>query len=251
MKIDLSIVIPCFNNLNFTKNALDDLMQLPNNYEIIIVDNGSTDGTGEYLNEILSKPKNPEQAELVYIGCPKNLGFGRANNKGYKHSRGENVLFLNNDIRVKSDFKTWPEKIIEECNRGKMVSANGGLLTNKFQFITETEIMHNSDYFYLSGWCLASSKKIFDSLILNYYRHDQTDEITQGRAWGPWNEMFINYFEDNDLTWRAKDLRITLDVISVPVHHFGRMTSKKLGLAEMYKKSQATFVELWAHKLGK
>ena len=247
---DLSIIIPVFNNVHFTKNAIQDLMRLPSNYEIVIVDNNSTDETPFILNEVTAQ-QPPELASVVYIRCPRNLGFGRANNKGYKHCRGDNVLFLNNDIRVRSDFKTWPEAIVEKCKAGKMVSPNGGMLDGKFNFIAETNDLRDNDRFYLSGWCLAASRQTFDSLILNHYSHDETDVIMEGKAWGPWNEKFFAYFEDGDLTWRAKDKNVPLEVVQVPVTHFGRVTGRKVGISDLYQKSLVTFREVWSERMVK
>ncbi|HVI41753.1 MAG TPA: glycosyltransferase, partial [Anaerovoracaceae bacterium] len=249
-EIVLSIIIPCYNNVNFTKSAIQDLLKLPSNHEVILVDNASTDTTGLIIHELM-ETRNKENAELKYIGCPKNLGFGRANNKGYKRAKGKNILFLNNDIKVKDNFDTWTQTLIDACQAGKLVSANGGMLDNQFNFIRETDNLIDSEYFYLSGWCLAGSRETFDKLTMNHYSDDVTDEIKEGQAWGPWNEKFFAYFEDDDLTWRAKEMGIPLDVIQVPVHHFGRMTTKKLNLASMYKTSQEIFRSLWSKKLVK
>ena len=246
--ITLSIIIPVYNNVNFTKNAIQDLLRLPPSHEIVIVDNASTDTTPEVIEEAMDA-RTTEDARLVYINCPRNLGFGRANNKGYKHSRGKNVLFLNNDIRVRENRKNWTKEMVAFCEQGYLMSAKGGLLDSKFNFVRETNEMHDSEYFYLSGWCLAGSRETFDKLILNHHSDDKTDEIKQGRAWGPWNERFVAYFEDDDLTWRAKDLGVPLKVINVPVTHFGQMTSRKLGISEMYWKSQVIFKEIWASKM--
>lgn len=250
MTFDMSIIIPVYNNANFTKSAVTDLLKLSKKYEIIIVDNGSTDDTPIAMFDLMDLVKE-ETAELCYMNCPRNLGFGRANNKAYKHARGKNILFLNNDIRVKSDFATWPERLIEYCDKGHLVSANGGLLDGQFNFVAETNDVRDDEFFYLSGWCLAGSRETFDKLILDHYSHDETDEITLGRAYGPWDEQFFAYFEDDDLSWRAKAQGIPLSVVSVPVHHFGRMTSKKLDISTMYKRSQIIFRELWAEKLKK
>jgi GT2 family glycosyltransferase len=246
----LSIIIPVYNNVNFTKSALLDLIKLPSNHEIIIVDNGSTDETAVVVNEIIAG-LTVNSPKVVYIGCPKNLGFGRANNKGYKHANGQNILFLNNDIRVKSDHSTWTDALIQECKAGKLVSANGGLLDGRFNFIRETDKLVVSEYFYLSGWCLAGSRETFDKLILDLFSDDRTDEIKEGKAWGPWNEKFFAYFEDDDLTWRAIAMDVPLSVVGVPVHHFGSMTAKKIGLSNMYKTSQQIFKDIWAGKLKK
>lgn len=246
--IALSIIIPVYNNVNFTKAAVQDLLMLPGDHEIIVVDNNSSDETEQVLSELRSH-QTPDGANLLTIHCPRNLGFGRANNKGYKHSSGRNILFLNNDIRVKQNKGSWTKQMIKLCEDGWLMSANGGLLDSKFNFIRETAEIEDSEYFYLSGWCLAGSRKTFDGLVLNHFSDDKTDEIKEGRAWGPWNEKFFAYFEDDDLTWRARDLEIPLKVIKVPVVHFGQMTSRKLDMSTMYKKSQVIFRELWASKM--
>lgn len=237
MSIELSIIIPVYNNANFTKNCIQDLLKLPADHEIIIVDNASTDHTSEVVHEFLNKKNNG--AQLIYIGCPRNLGFGAANNKAFKQACGENILFLNNDIRVKSNHETWTKDIINLCEEGYLISGNGGLLDGGGNFIRETNDHIDSPYFYLSGWSLAASKRTFDRLVL------KTDEIE-----GPWNTKFFAYFEDVDLSWRAKELNIPLKVINLPVHHFGRMTGKKLGISNLYTQSQQIFRELWKTKIS-
>lgn len=241
LSIDLSIIIPVHNNVHFTKSALNDLVRLPNTAEIIVVNNASTDETSEVVYSFSN------DVRVSLIDCSRNLGFGRACNKGYKHSNGKNVLFLNNDIRFKS-FDGWTDRLIDECERGYLVAANGGILDRDFNFIRETPNIIEDNRFYLSGWCIAASRNTFDRLILNHYSHDVTDVITSGRAWGPWNEKFFAYFEDDDLSWRAKELSIPFSIIDVPIVHFGRMTSRKLDLSSIYKTSKATAIELWANK---
>src|SRR5258708_3546798 len=113
----LSIIIPVYNNVNFTKAAIQDLLMLPKNHEIIVVDNNSYDETEQVLSELRSH-QNPEGAKLITIRCPRNLGFGRANNKGYKHSSGRNILFLNNDVRVKKDKTDWTKEMVQLCDEG-------------------------------------------------------------------------------------------------------------------------------------
>lgn len=233
--MQLSIVIPVYNNVNFTKNAIQDLLNLPNDHEIIIADNASTDETYSVVNGLIGSRTN-DNAELTYIDFKSNLGFGKACNEGYKISKGKNVLFLNNDIRVRENKNTWTREIIQLCEQGYLTSANGGVLDNQFNFMRETNKMCDDRNFYLSGWCLAASRNVFDRLIL-------------GTDTGPWNEVFFAYFEDDDLTWRAVECGIPLKIVNVPVTHFGKMTSCKLNLPAMYKKSQTILKELWADRL--
>ena len=226
----LSIIIPVMNNSNFTRNCLFDLAKLPSDHEIIIVNNASTDGT----REMLSNMSATFRERLKVIHNERNFGFGKANNIGYAASKGEYVLFLNNDIRVRSGHAIWTQALIDACS-GALVSANGGLLDADFKFVSETDSKVDSPYFYLSGWCLAGSRDSFDKLILPQQE-------------GPWNEAFFAYYEDDDISWRAQELGIELKVVSVPVEHFGRMTSKKLGLFPIFDQSYKTFCNLWKGK---
>ena len=103
----LSICIPVFNKFNFTKSCLDDLSQLPNDHEIIIVDNGSTDETQAQLQA---------SKEINYYRNEKNYGFASASNRAYSKATAPNVLFLNNDIRVKSNHTNWTDELLKWCS---------------------------------------------------------------------------------------------------------------------------------------
>jgi GT2 family glycosyltransferase len=95
---DVSIVIAVFNKVEFTRQCLDRLWRnTPRalSWEVIIVDNGSVDGTETYL----SGP-NDFPGRVRYHRNPTNLGFARANNIGAGLSAARYLLFLNNDTLV-------------------------------------------------------------------------------------------------------------------------------------------------------
>lgn len=220
----LSIVIPIYNNFNFTKACVDDLLKLSGDNEIIIVDNGSTDKTKDY--------KFP----CKVIRNKKNTGFAYAVNQGYTESSGEYVMFLNNDIRVQRDHAVWINPIIEAAEDGSIVGPTGGLLDENLNFVKEVDKLLDSKYFYMCGWNITAKREVWEKLKINDYP-------------GPFTEEFTTYFEDNDLSYRAKELGIPFKIVSVPVFHFKRMTGKQLGLSDLYSQARTKFINKWAGRI--
>lgn len=227
----LSIIIPVYNNWNFTKMCLKDLAKLPDDHEVIIIDNGSIDDTNKFLNgnDYENLPSN-----LIYVRNDSNLGFAKASNQAFEKARGEYVLFLNNDIKVTKNYDNWTSGLISEAERTKgLVGPTGGLLDKRFNFIKETNEKVSGN-FYMSGWCLCARKDVFQKLVLKENKYK-----------GPFTEEFITYFEDTDMGFRADELNIPMNIVSVPVFHFGKMTSRKANLAEMYLGAKLKFVNKW------
>src|SRR5262249_6804773 len=92
-----SIIIVTYNNLPLNKLCLESLLRNTEYpaYEIVVVDNTSTDGTPGYLRQMSSLHPN-----IRIILNQKNHGFARANNQGITLSRGEYIILLNNDTVV-------------------------------------------------------------------------------------------------------------------------------------------------------
>ena len=219
----LSIVIPVYNKYNFTKSCLKDLSQLPNDHEIIIVDDASSDDTQKELKDF---------TEVIYHRNDKNTcNFSRSCNIGYSLATANNVLFLNNDIRVKSDHSTWTQNLIKKCEFA-IVGPTMGQLDNKFNFVQEANRMLPGNS-YLSGWCMASSKNNFNKLAVNR----KPNEI--------WDEDIPFYFDDTNLAFEARELNIPMEVIEVPVVHFGKTSSKELNIHKLYLDGKERFTKKW------
>jgi GT2 family glycosyltransferase len=231
----LSICIPVFNKFNFTKSCINDLSKLPNDHEIIIFDNGSSDETENYF-------KNNK--EILYIRSDKNLGFARGCNHAYSKASAANVLFLNNDIRVKSNFDTWTQSLIEKCSEG-LVGPTMGQLDSQLNFIKESNSILTGNS-YLSGWCIAGSKEIWSKLAIV---RQGTDRSLKGIPQIFSEEFGIAYFEDTDLGFRARKLGIKLNLANVPVVHFGKQTSTQLNTYALYSTARTIFIKKWINKL--
>jgi GT2 family glycosyltransferase len=230
----LSIVIPVYNKFNFTKSCLGDLSKLPNDHEIIIVDNGSTDQTKSELEH---------SKEIKYYRMDTNCGFAKGCNYGFNCATAPNVLFLNNDIRVRCNHTDWTKSLIDKCSTS-LCGPTMGQLDNDLNFVQEANrVLAGKSY--LSGWCIASSKSIWNKLDLP--RKIPNDMIiTDCHMPQIFSEEFgIAYFEDTDLSFRAKKLGIPLEVVDVPVVHFGKQTSSQLNTYQLYKSAREIFVNKW------
>ena len=101
-----SIVIPCWNQLEFTRQCIAALLQHTRSpWELIVVDNGSDDGTGPYLNGVQDAAAVP----VTVISNRENLGFPTAVNQGLQQAAGEYLVLLNNDVVVTD---AWLDQLI-------------------------------------------------------------------------------------------------------------------------------------------
>lgn len=105
--MDLSIIIPNYNCSHYLRKCLESIIETIENisYEIIVVDNASTDSSINALKEISTRVAN-----LKIIQNKKNYYFAKANNQGFKASSGKFILSLNSDTIV---TKGMVEKLID------------------------------------------------------------------------------------------------------------------------------------------
>ena len=95
--MDLTIVVINFNTKELTRKCLDSILKNTKNllYEIVVVDNASTDGSQTFLLRLYRKIRF-----ISFIGNKKNLGFAKANNQGARKAKGKFILFLNSDTEI-------------------------------------------------------------------------------------------------------------------------------------------------------
>jgi glycosyltransferase involved in cell wall biosynthesis len=101
-----SIIVPCWNQLAFTRQCVAALRQHTRPpWELLVIDNGSTDGTRDYLAGVQDASPVP----VTVIANSTNLGFPAAINLGLQHARGEYLVLLNNDVVV---TEGWLDQLI-------------------------------------------------------------------------------------------------------------------------------------------
>ena len=108
----IALIIPCWNQLEYSKQAIASISakSYPHNIEYIIIDNGSTDGTAEYLKSLNLKH---------VITNPVNLGVSKAWNQGLERAisiNADQVAILNNDIVV---GPKWLDPIMREFSKNE------------------------------------------------------------------------------------------------------------------------------------
>ncbi|MBI2948763.1 MAG: tetratricopeptide repeat protein [Verrucomicrobia bacterium] len=121
--ITCSIIIPVFNQVAYTTACLEALFRnTPANLglEIIVVDNGSADGTGDFLRRA-----SAAERRLIPVSLPKNMGFSHACNYGAKVARGRYLLFLNNDTVPQPN---WLDHLLMTASRPEVAAVGPKLL---------------------------------------------------------------------------------------------------------------------------
>lgn len=152
--MDLSIIVVSYNTkklildcIRSIENEVSDLKK-----EIIVVDNGSTDGSVSALKKlrvkgyVLNRTKDAKRAtekliDLKIIENKENLGFSRANNQGIKIAKGKYILLLNSDTKVK---KGAIGKLVKFAKKtpdagvvaARLLNADGSLQGSCFHFPT-------------------------------------------------------------------------------------------------------------------
>ncbi len=116
---DCSIIIPVWNNLALTQQCVSKLAEVTDGatYEVILVDNGSTDGVQDFLRTL--------GGDVTVIRNEENLGFAKACNQGAQAARGEYLVFLNNDT---VPVKGWLSALVEEARAHADVAVVGSKL---------------------------------------------------------------------------------------------------------------------------
>ena len=114
-----TIIVPCWNQIEFTQQciaALKDHTRPP--WELIVIDNGSTDHTADYLAGVRDMAAVP----VTVVSNGRNLGFPAAINQGLQLARGEYLVLLNNDVVVTDG---WLDQLIALTNACPLQTAEG------------------------------------------------------------------------------------------------------------------------------
>ncbi|MBW6409249.1 bifunctional glycosyltransferase family 2 protein/class I SAM-dependent methyltransferase [Clostridium weizhouense] len=222
-----SIIILTYNQLEYTKLCIESIRRFtPENcYEIIVIDNNSTDGTVDWLKK---------QEDLKLILNERNLGFPVGCNQGIDVAKGENILLLNNDTIVTPNWLNNLEKalyskdnigavgaITNNCSNAQQIGVAYNDIQEMLEFSEKINISNEEKWLYknrLVGFCYLIKKEVLNKV-------------------GVLDPLFTpGNYEDDDISLRIlKEGYYLLLCNDCFIHHFGSVSfSKDMNAYSMY-----------------
>lgn len=237
--MDISVVIVTTNSAQHIGNCLRSIAEHTSGvkYEVIVADNGSTDGTVECIKN------DYPWVTLVENGA--NLGFGTANNRGAAKATGDLLFILNDDtILTENSLK----KVVEKMRSDSSIGVLGYHLTNPDG--SHQDSVRRYPFFWDQFIILTKLHNLFPHLRpikrylaqdIDYGREQEVDQVMGACMVMPrtvfehangFDERFFVWFEEVDLQKRIKeqqDLRIVYSPVTEMIHvkgaTFGRILS--------------------------
>jgi hypothetical protein len=210
---DISIIIVSWNGKKYLSGLFDSLnnQSYPKEkIEIILVDNGSTDGTLNFVKD------NYPEVKLLALG--KNTGFAVGNNEGLKQAKNDILVFLNTDIICHKD---WLSGLVSGFIRDKSIGSctSNMILPEAEDFHPEQENLPIDNLYYydlsIFGYAKYFKKNresfVFSKIISGCSFIIRKDTIN--RLGYLFDEDFITYVEDLDLSLRIHNLGLKTSVV--------------------------------------
>ncbi len=194
----VSIVIPNWNGVHHLPTCLESLRcQTFRDFEVIVADNGSTDGSLELL------ACHYPEVQVLTLG--ENRGFAGACNAGIKSAQGEFVVLLNNDTETDPH---WLDEIVAAFQR----HPEAGIVASKMLLFDRRDIFHTAgDFYRVDG--IPGNRGVWQRDEGQYDREEAVFSACGGSAVyqkamldqvGLLDEDFFFSCEDVDLAWRAQ-----------------------------------------------
>jgi len=218
------VIVVNWNGKRFLDDCLTALeRQTYPNFGVILVDNGSTDGSVEFVRERFPR--------VDILGLPENVGFAGANNRAMTQAlsgRAQYIALLNND--TKADER-WLEHLVRVMESGKDI----GICASKMLRMEDPHILDATGHIFRKGRISERGHGEVDAHQYDdqidivgacagacLYRREMLEEI------GLFDERYGSYYEDAELSWRAynRSWRARFVPESMVLHHRGGTTKR-------------------------
>jgi GT2 family glycosyltransferase len=226
---EMSVIVLNWNGKHFLETCLTALRrQIFRDFEAILVDNGSEDGSVEYVREHFP--------EVSVLPLERNLGFAAGNNAGYEQAQGSLIVLLNNDTEAEPQW-------LEEIHKAAQEFPRAGTFASKMLFFDERNRIDNCGFGLTTaglavdhgrgeqdGPTWLEHRKVFGACAgAAAYRRSMLDRI------GFLDPDFLTFYEDVDLSFRAQLLGY--ECVFVPraiVYHRYRATMNKYPARQIF-----------------
>jgi len=226
--MDISFIIVNWNTKDLTRNATNSIIDTcPQNlkYEIIVVDNNSSDGSTGFLRRLFQQYDN-----FILLALENNIGYGPAHNEGFKISRGEWIFFLNSDVILLYDC-------IKNIYRAASIDKMKGLYSPR---ILNEDLTDQDVYDFLLPYTYDLFFKLFTRKQTPYTKLLKgivTFESILGvayfihreflREYGSWSNDYVMYAEDWDFCFKLyKNHKTCTIVLDAKLVHLGQSSLK-------------------------
>lgn len=228
-----TVVIPNWNGIDLIRDCLLSLASQTLNHSVIVVDNGSVDGSNIAVSD--------EFPEVQLLEFPNNAGFAGGVNRGIRPALDQGakyVVLLNNDAVADEH---WLEHLVALAEK----HPNVGIVTSKIRHYAEPLLDSTGDFY--STWALPFPRGR-DEIDTGQY-DDTKHQIIFGasggaslyrtdmlRQIGLFDERFFAYFEDVDISFRAQlaGWKVRYESKAVVRHHIGGTSSKHPGFGRYH-----------------
>lgn len=253
-EIEVSIIIVSYNTKELTVNCIKSIFEFTDEikYEIIIVDNASSDGTVYAIKESFPSVKVIESDE--------NIGFGRANNLGSEYAKGEYLFFLNSDcLLIENSIKKMYDYF--ELNKSDNLGAVGCMLLDKDENLNSSYYRFPTPLSLTKSIILSGVNKLFSKEYklepsFNYPINDNNEvdfiigaDLFMSKkvfyAFSGFDPIFFLYYEETDLQKRmakASLKRVVLKNTSI-IHLEGGSRNSKFSISAIYIDSRYKYIK--------
>ncbi len=252
MDILVSVVIVNWNAGVQLRECVDSVLEhgRPLVAQVIVVDNGSTDGSEATVERL-------PYVTLIRTGA--NLGFGRACNLGAAHANSEFLLFLNPDARLfpdtlskAIDYMQRPEnakvgicgvQLVDEDGKIARSCARFPSLKNLVAYATGLDRIVPTQGLFMSEWDHATTRQVDHVIGAFFLIRKSVFDLLHG-----FDETFFVYLEDLDLSYRAKELEwSSVYLADAQAFHAGGGTSNQVKARRLFYSLRSRILYAFKH----
>lgn len=224
-----SISILAMDNLDLTQKCIESVLKYSKDFELLLTDNGSKDGTAEFFESLRKHAENITDCHGVFVTTnAENKGFVDPNRHALSLARGEFFLMLNNDTEVCPGWLEALERPFRIHPTAALSGPQGGGCT----LMADLRGFPGKVFEYLEGSCLMCRVSIVRKLGL----------------FAPYIEFA--YGEDSDLSLRARQAGYTIHRAAFTLKHVGRATSQHIpNIHDIERRNHSEMHKRWDHYL--